>query len=63
MSNDGDLSFAEFITAVGVGIFGGIAVAAILEALFGKNVCPKCKNPINKGIPICPNCSTQLGWN
>lgn len=62
MSNGDDLDLGEAIAAVGMGILGGIAIAAILEALFGKTVCPNCEKSLKRGTTVCPYCYTQLRW-
>jgi len=54
--------FGEALVAIGLGILGGIALAAILEGL-SKPKCPECYRPINSGVPVCPYCHTVLRWN
>lgn len=60
MDNEDDLDFGEALIALGIGIFGGIAVAAILESIFGKKVCPNCNTSIESGNSTCPRCYTRL---
>lgn len=55
----------DFGSAVGaaiLGIVGGIAIAAILDALTSPK-CPVCKNAVQRGVPVCPHCSSFLRWS
>jgi len=51
--------FIEAIAAVAVGILGGIALGAILSALF-KRRCPVCGNYIPDEAKSCPHCHIIL---
>jgi hypothetical protein len=51
----------EAIGAILLGIIGGVALGAILEAV-SKPKCPVCKQTIEKGVPVCPHCSSCLTW-
>lgn len=51
----------EAVAAIGLGILGGIALGAILSALFGHK-CPVCHAPISYGANPCPHCHTVLRW-
>lgn len=61
MAKDTGKEFGEAIGAILLGILGGLALAAILEALT-KPKCPVCKHTIEKGITICPHCQASLQW-
>ncbi len=52
----------EAIGGILLGIIGGIALGAILEAI-SKPKCPVCKQPIEKDTIICPHCSSWLQWS
>jgi hypothetical protein len=42
---------------------GAILGYVLLKALFGEKVpCPNCKNPLQRGVLICPNCGVSLQW-
>jgi predicted amidophosphoribosyltransferase len=43
------------------GLFIGAVGIAILSSLTNPK-CPNCKNPVKKGDPYCPVCSTLLEW-
>ena len=60
LDNEDDLDLGESLIALGIGIFGGIAIAAILESIFGKRVCPNCNTSIESVISTCPRCYTRL---
>ncbi len=49
------------IAGVIVGIIGGLAIAAILDAIL-KPKCPVCNNPLEYGEEYCPKCKTALRW-
>jgi len=56
-----DTDFGEAILAIGLGILGGLAIGAILEAL-SKTKCPVCNHEIPHGESYCPYCYTALRW-
>jgi len=49
------------IFGIALGIVGGIALAALLNALLGPR-CPVCQRQIQRGISMCPYCRTYLQW-
>lgn len=61
MAKDSGKELGEAVGAILLGIVGGLALAAILEAVT-KPKCPVCKNTIEKGIAVCPHCQTWLQW-
>lgn len=44
-----------------LGVLGGIALAAIIDALIGTR-CPVCGGRIEEGVPVCPHCHSALEW-
>ena len=64
MTNDSeDDGLLEAIGVVALGIVGGIALAAVIEALSGSDRCPVCDAQIPRNSNQCPNCHTPLEWN
>jgi hypothetical protein len=59
MSNGREIGTAAI--AIGLGILGGMAVAALLSALFSPR-CPICNKPIPQGVNPCPHCHAVLKW-
>ncbi len=53
--------FGNTVGAILVGIVGGIVAAAILDAITTPK-CPICKQNIQQGAPVCPNCGRLLQW-
>lgn len=62
MAGNSGKDLGEAIGAIFLGILGGLALGAILEAL-SKPKCPVCGNPIEKEAIICPHCSAWLQWS
>ena len=60
-NNSEDDGLLEAIGTVVLGILGGIAFAAILEALSGSR-CPVCNAQVQRNSNQCPNCHTPLEW-
>lgn len=51
----------EVIAAIAIGVLGGVAIAELLNYLFGYR-CPSCGERISHGTAQCPRCRTQLRW-
>ena len=49
----------EAIAGIALGIIGGLALAEILERLFGKK-CPKCGSAVDQNQMYCLNCGARL---
>lgn len=46
--------------AIGALALGAVGLAILAEVT--KPKCPICKNKIQRGITICPHCSSTLQW-
>jgi hypothetical protein len=62
MAGNSGKDLGEAIGAIILGIVGGLALGAILEAI-NRPRCPVCQQQIQRGIDYCPNCHTLLRWN
>lgn len=60
MPDDGNAG--EALGAIVLGIVGGLAALAFLDAIFGTTSCPVCQNRVRRGVTRCPNCQTLLRW-
>ena len=49
----------EAIVGIALGILGGLALAEILDRIFGKK-CPKCGNSVDQNQMYCLNCRARL---
>lgn len=49
----------EAIAGIALGILGGIALAEILNRIFGKK-CPRCGNAVQQDQPYCLKCGERV---
>jgi hypothetical protein len=61
MAGNSGKEVGEAIGAIILGIVGGLALGAIIEAI-SKPKCPVCNQTIEKNTAICPHCSASLQW-
>jgi len=61
MAGNSGGNVGEALGAILLGIIGGVALGAILDAM-SKPKCPVCNQTIENGTPVCPHCSASLQW-
>ena len=62
MAENSGRDLGEAVGAIILGIVGGLALGAIIEAVT-KPKCPVCHNTIEKETIVCPHCSSWLQWS
>lgn len=59
MVKDSGSDLGEALVGIALGILGGLALGSLLDHLFNPK-CPRCKQPINREMKICPSCGYFL---